>query len=253
MIPRFISQGIGINIRSNSTGLVTWPSDVSVSDYAILMMATNNSGTTLTFGSVINWTTLVPNTAILNNTGRLQILYRTCAGTEDGLNNITVIATASAGRSSAQVYLFRGTSGGVLKFDANNGAGFNSISNALATQQTGLGVSVSGANRLLMNLWSTAQNLTSLTVTSETGALWQPTEIFTGAGGPGLYLNYASLTDSGSITGGSTNVLSAATSCFIVGTGMWESLGIQPLIISPTGASFSGGGGDTGTVVPIGF
>lgn len=254
-IPAFISQGTGVNVRTTCTTAVTWPADVSVSDLAILVMATVSNTTTLTTGSVINWTTLMPNTSILNSGGWMQVLYRVCAGTEDGLNNITMVAvgTATGTREAAQVYTFRGTPGATWKFDTGGGASFVNVSNASSTQFGDLGVSVSGNNRLLTNFAVLGQHNETVTLTGGTGATWQPSQIYSSGNNPSFAMFYASLTSSGSISGATSNVLSLACQTFIVGTGIWESIPITPLTVTPTGYGLSPGKGDSGAVIPSGF
>lgn len=254
-IPTFISQGTGVNVRTTCTTAVTWPVDVSVSDLAILVMAVNSATTTLTTGSVINWTTLMPSTSIFNSGGNMRVLYRVCAGTEDGLNNITMVAagTASGTREVAQVYTFRGTPGATWKFDSGGGASFVNVSNASSTQFGDLGVSVSGNNRLLTNFVALGQHNETVTLTGGSGATWQPSQIYSSGANPSLAMFYSSLTSSGSISGATSNVLSTACQTFICGTGIWESIPITPLTIEPTGYAMSPGSGGSGAITPFGF
>lgn len=252
--PTIVGKGTACALGIASTSVVVFPADVSVSDFAILIGGTkgdNNGG--IAPGTLWAWTQL-NGVTVSQQADKLVVWYRVCDGSEDGAN-ITVSAQGTAGPRSAQVYVFRGDPGATWKFDIN-AASISSyvkrtVSNTLAVPIQG--ISTSGANRLALNFFASGVSVaTGLSFSAVTGGVMDGAGAFFDNINPRLQMHYASLTSSGSISGGIATP-SAAANFLILGTAIAASGGATPQTVLATGFGASSGYGGAPFICPVGF
>lgn len=239
-IPQFISQGTGWNGRTNTTGEVIMPADVQAGDLAILAMLTTISALeTLTHCNTITFDAWVPVQTGADTTVRIHAARRICTGTEDSAGILLTATTGAAGgRAAAQVYLFRGDNAS-WNFEGPSGAEY-AFAQQLSQVQSNIGVSTSGNERLLINIWggNTQDETTPPEMTNDTGGTWTSAAYYfsTTTRSIAIQLFVGSLTTSGSISNG-VATLSANTICNKIGVALWTTPQATPINVSPSGAT----------------
>lgn len=208
------------------------PAGIEAGDLALLVMVTTVSGTqTVTCSNTITFDNWVTVQAGADTSVRIQAKRRVCTGTEDS-TGVLVQGVGASGRNAAQVYVFRGDSS-LWNFEGPSGAEF-AFAQQNAQVQTNIGVSTSGAERLLLNIWGINQKEAAPSVmTNDTGGTWNTAGYYTPTVSPSITIQLfvASLTTSGSISNG-VATLSAANICNKIGVALWNTQVAQPLTVT---------------------
>ncbi|CAB4192712.1 hypothetical protein UFOVP1244_70 [uncultured Caudovirales phage] len=242
-IPRYIASGTGANIAAASASLApTFPAGIASSDLAILLMYVKNDSTaTLTTSNTFAWTDIQSST-LIGTSDKIMARYHICNGTESSAS-VEVKSTGAAGRRAAIIYQFRG--------DTNqwNFEDVSFQSNASSITHADLGISTSGNERLILNMWgwSSTQQL-SVSLSAETGGSWTNANKYDSGQNPALELQICSLTTSGSISNGSVNLVSGANVAGIIGVALWVISNF-----SPSGETAPAAFGGNTIICPLGY
>jgi len=241
-IPQYIASGTGANIAAASASLApTFPAGISSSDLAILFMyVKNDSAGTLTTSNTFTWVDIQSST-LVGTSDKIMARYHVCNGTESSAS-IEVKSSGASGRRAAIVHQFRGDTA------SWNFEDISFQSNAASTSQANLGISTTGNERLIINMWGFTTNQdNTLSLSGQTGgAPWTSKSHFSG-NNPSLELQVCSLTTSGSISNALATI-SVACVAGIIGVALWVISNV-----SPSGKTIPATFGGQTIICPLGY